>query len=343
MISIGGYTRLTGSGLSMTNWTFKGRWLPQSEEEWQQEFEEYRTFPEYKRIHNGRMCLDEFKQIYFVEWFHRTWGRFFGFTFWIPFAYFAYRNALTMRLCARLGGFFALGASQAFVGWWMVRSGFDEPEEHAPLAETARPRVSAYRLASHLTAALTLYTGILWTGLSCLQPVPPAVLTGPSTFAAHTALRRSAIGAGLIVCSTLVSGAFVAGNDAGLAYNTWPLMHDDFVAPEWIDAVKNGEFRSFFEKTAVVQFDHRMLAYTSLAATSAVAAYAYRMRHLLAPSVVRTAMLLPTAVGVQVLLGITTLLNAVPTDLAVAHQGWGVVVLSVLTILSHRLRLPVVS
>jgi len=343
MICIGGYTRRTGSGLSMTNWTFKGRWLPRDEDEWSREFEEYKTYPEYERIHKGLMSLNEFKQIYFVEWFHRTWGRFFGFTFLLPFAYFGYKRALTMNLVGRLSAALTLGASQAFVGWWMVRSGFDAPEHHAPMAETQRPRVSPYRLATHFTTALTLYTAVLWTGLSCLNPIPAAVLTGPTTFAAHSALRRSVLGSGLLVCTTLVSGAFVAGNDAGQAFNTWPLMDGSFVPQEWIDSVKEGKLRPFFEKTALVQFDHRMLAYTSLLSTAGVALHAYTLRHSLAAPVLRLAACLPVAAGMQVTLGVLTLLNCVPTEHAVAHQGWGVMVVTLLTVLGHRLRIPVLK
>ena len=199
MIAIGGYTRLSGSGLSMTDWRLEGRRLPLSEDAWVKEFEEYKKYPEYQRLHAGKMELDEFKRIYFVEWFHRMWGRTAGLLFAVPLGYFAVRGIVRARLGARLTGLFGLGLSQAFVGWWMVRSGLDPPEKHTPtLGQHQRPRVSPYRLASHWTAALTIYAGCVWNTLSLLRP-SPAVIHGCAEAASAAAKVRT-----LAIPATLV-------------------------------------------------------------------------------------------------------------------------------------------
>jgi len=342
MIAIGGYTRLSGSGLSMTDWRIQGRRLPISQEAWEKEFEEYKRYPEYQRLHAGTMELDEFKKIYFVEWFHRMWGRTVGVLFAGPLAYFAARRILRPALVVRLSGLFALGISQAFVGWWMVRSGFDPPEKHTPtLGAHQRPRVSPYRLASHWTAALTLYVGTTWTALSLLRPSPALIHKSAEAISAASRLRRFAFPAAGLVGLTLLSGPFVAGNDAGRAYNTWPKMLDDWVPPEWLAAVAAPLrcWRTFFEDTAVVQFDHRCLAYASVFATLGLSAYATCLP--LAPAAAAAVRALPIAVFAQMSLGIATLMLYVPIELGVAHQAGGVAVLTALLVVLHNLRIPV--
>lgn len=339
MIGIGGYTRLSGSGLSMTDWRIEGRGLPRGDDAWIQEFEEYKKYPEYQRLHGASMTLEEFKEIYFVEWFHRMWGRTAGVLFAVPLAYWVGRGVIRVPLAARLTGLFALGISQAFVGWWMVRSGFDEPEVHTPtLGKHQRPRVSPYRLASHWTAALTIYGGCLWTAFTLLRTSTEALHPTAQALAAARKLRVAVLPAVFFVGLTLLSGPFVAGNDAGRAYNTWPKMLYDWVPPEWSAAVSApiSRWREFFENTAVVQFDHRCLAYASVTSTLGVFAYASTLS--LSPTVWFAAKLLPLTVGLQMCLGIWTLLNYVPTELGVAHQAGGVTVLSVLLFLLHTLR-----
>lgn len=345
MIAIGGYTRLSGSGLSMTTWRIEGRSLPPTEEAWIAEFENYKKFPEYQRLHAGTMELDEFKRIFFVEWFHRMWGRAAGVFFAVPLGVLAVRQIIKPRLLIRLTGLFGLGLSQAFVGWWMVRSGMDPPEKHTPVqGPNQRPRVSPYRLASHFTAALTIYCGVVWTALDLLRP-SPSTIHGASQDAIKAArrLRVLALPTAGIVGLTLLSGPFVAGNDAGHAYNTWPKMIDDWVPPEWItticDPVKR--WRHFFEDTAVVQFDHRMLAYASVAST--VGLYAYSMCLPVSPAVGTVMKLLPAAVSAQMFLGIGTLLLYVPIELGVAHQAGGIAVLTVLLLGLHTLRVPALA
>ncbi|CAD7970316.1 unnamed protein product [Amoebophrya sp. A120] len=376
MILIGGYTRLSGSGLSMTKWKFQGTLLPSTEELWNAEFTEYKKTPEYQKLHAGTMDLPGFKRIYFVEWFHRMWGRGTGIVFALPLVYFvAVRRALTKTMFYQLSGLFTLGASQALIGWWMVRSGFVDPKEHMPHSDNKVPRVSAYRLATHLAAALTIYGGVLWTALRVMDPRSSSLPTAPrpmkgaqlyfaskpststSTILANSAARRFralTIAQAVLVATTVISGAFVAGNDAGLEYNTWPKMLDHWVPPEVTDGYKTA-LQTFspsvlLEQSACVQFNHRLLAYTSAAGAFALA---WKGRSVLAAKTaggaatvvgirLNTARFwavyaLPAAVTGQILLGITTLLNCVPIELGVAHQAGGVTVLSVLLTLLSKL------
>lgn len=306
------------------------------------EFEEYKKYPEYLRMHPN-MELDEFRQIYFVEWFHRMWGRAAGVLFALPLGYFAARRILRTNLVLRLSGLLGLGLTQGFVGWWMVRSGLDEPEKHTPLAgENQRPRVSPYRLASHFTAGFTLYAGCAWHAMSLLRPCPSATHSTAAAVSAARKLRGPAALAAGLVGLTLLSGPFVAGNDAGRAYNTWPKMIDDWVPPEWSAAAAEPatRWRAFFESTPVVQFDHRMLAYCSVGATLGVYACAVCLPSL-SSAAFTAASFLPVAVGAQMCLGIATLLLYVPIGLGVLHQAGGVAVLTALLFLLNTLRLPV--
>ncbi|CAI0409949.1 unnamed protein product [Linum tenue] len=201
MVILGGVTRLTRSGLSMTDWKF-------------------------------------------TEYGHRMWGRALGLMFAVPFSYFLRKGYITVQLGLRLSGLFALGAGQGMIGWWMVKSGLEEPA-----SEYAEPRVSPYRLAAHLTSAFAIYTGLFWTALSVVMPEPPAESVTWVRGAAK--VKRLALPVGLIVGITAVSGAFVAGNDAGRAYNTFPKMGDTWI-PDGIFEMKP-LIRNFFENTATVQ------------------------------------------------------------------------------------------
>lgn len=327
----------------MTNWRIEGRRLPWSQEEWEREYEEYKQFPEYQRLNKGMMDLDDFKRIYFVEWFHRMWGRTVGVLFAVPLAYFSVRRIVKARLFCGLSALFALGLSQAVVGWWMVQSGLEAPEKHTPtLGIHQRPRVSPYRLASHWTAALTIYTGVLWTSFTLLRASPAVLHPTAEAIKAAKRLRFWGLPVTGLLTLTLLSGPFVAGNDAGRAFNTWPKMNYDWVPPEFIAFVSAplNRWRLFFEDTAVVQFNHRMLAYGSVG--SSLALYAYSLRLPLSAAACSAARLLPLAVGGQMALGIATLLLYVPVELGVAHQAGGVAVLSTLAFLMHTLRTPMV-
>ncbi|KAK0601237.1 hypothetical protein LWI29_022368 [Acer saccharum] len=245
MVVLGGVTRLTRSGLSMTDWKFTGGLPPLSDEEWFQEFENV----------NKGMSIEDFKFIYWMEYAHRMWGRGLGIILPLPFSYFLHKGYITLRLGLRLSSLFALGAGQGFIGWWMVKSGLEEPP-----SEYAQPRVSPYRLAAHLTSAFVIYSGLFWTGLSAVMPEPPAESVAWVRGAAK--VKKLAIPVSFIVGITAISGAFVAGNDAGRAYNTFPKMGDTWIPDDIFDM--KPLIRNFFENTSTVQLDHNVLATTTL-------------------------------------------------------------------------------
>lgn len=335
MIMVGGYTRLSGSGLSMTSWKFQGAWLPQTNEAWISEFERYKQFPEYQRLYASRMTLDEFKQIFFVEWFHRMLGRFTGAYAAVPFAVLAATGVIRRRLTGHLLGVLSLGALQGFVGWWMVRSGLDANRMKA----NERPRVSPYRMAFHWTMALAIFGSTLAPTMWLLAPARFPV--APAAGVALKGIRRALLPATVTTGLTLLSGPFVAGNDAGRAYNNWPKMGYDWVPPEVVEFWRNPKhnIKSLFEETAVIQFHHRLLAYSTVA--SAVW-FGLRSRALL-PLAGLSPLLawsLPTIALAQMTLGITTLLMYVPTSLGVAHQGGGLATLTTILILRHLTKIP---
>jgi cytochrome c oxidase assembly protein subunit 15 len=340
MTLLGGYTRLSGSGLSMTSWRPKEWRLPMTEEAWEREFDIYKAFPEYEKTYSTGMEISEFKRIYFVEWSHRMVGRSLGFGFAGPLLYFAARGALRKPLLFRLGGLLGLGLFQGGVGWWMVRSGLENPEQHFEHSNNKTVRVSPYRIAFHWTMALALYGGTLWCALSVLSPAPAAIHLLKSEIAAAQFLRRFAKPVAGVATTTLLSGPFVAGNEAGLAYNTWPKMGDDWIPDQVRTAWGNlsTRWRMIFEDTATVQFDHRCLAYSTVLGSATLALGAANSGA--AAPVRSAALLLAGATAGQMALGITTLLLYVPISAGVAHQGGGVVVWSALLILLHKLRLP---
>merc|ERR1719389_1461137 len=259
MTLLGGYTRLSGSGLSMTSWRPKEWRLPATEEAWEKEFDIYKAFPEYHKTYGGGMDISEFKRIYFVEWSHRMVGRGLGFGFGVPMLYFAARGVLRKPLLLRLTGLLGLGLFQGGVGWWMVRSGLEKPEQHFEHSNNKTVRVSPYRIAFHWTMALALYGGTLWCALSVLSPAPAAIHLLKSELAAAQSLRRFAMPVASVATTTLLSGPFVAGNEAGLAFNTWPKMGDDWVPPEVRTAWSNlsHNWRPIFEDTATIGFHPR--------------------------------------------------------------------------------------
>lgn len=328
MVILGGVTRLTRSGLSMTDWKFSGQLPPLTDEEWAQEFEKYKQSPEYKRINKG-MSLEDFKFIYWMEYAHRMWGRALGIMFALPFSYFLRKGYITLRLGMRLSALFALGAGQGLIGWWMVKSGLEEPE-----SEYSEPRVSPYRLAAHLTSAFVIYCGLLWTALSVVMPEPPAESLAWVHGAAK--VKRLAIPVSLLVGVTAVSGAFVAGNDAGRAYNTFPKMGDTWI-PDDVLSMKP-LLRNFFENTSTVQLDHRILATATLAS---ICGLWWATRKLDIHPAVRS--LIGSTVGMaglQVTLGISTLLSYVPVSLGAAHQAGALTLLTLMILLTHTLRRP---
>ncbi|CAM0912196.1 unnamed protein product [Alopecurus aequalis] len=328
MVILGGVTRLTRSGLSMTDWKFAGGLPPMSEEEWLQEFEKYKQSPEYMRVNKG-MNLEDFKFIYWMEYAHRMWGRALGFVFAVPFSYFVAKGYVTRQLGLRLSALFALGGAQGLIGWWMVKSGLEEPA-----SVYGEPRVSPYRLAAHLTSAFVIYCGILWTALSVVMPEPPAEAMNWVKGAAK--FRKLAIPVSAVVGITAISGAFVAGNDAGRAYNTFPKMGDTWI-PE--DVFSMEPFvRNFFENTSSVQLNHRILATTTLLSVGGLWLAARKIdMHPAVKSLVGSTL---GMAALQVTLGISTLLMYVPTSLGSAHQAGALTLLSLMILLTHTLRRP---
>ncbi|KAK6934668.1 COX15/CtaA family [Dillenia turbinata] len=331
MVVLGGITRLTRSGLSMTDWKFTGSLPPMNDEEWAREFEKYKQSPEYKHVNKG-MSVEDFKFIYWMEYAHRMWGRGLGILFALPFSYFLRKGYITLRLGLRLSALFALGAGQGFIGWWMVKSGLEEPP-----SEYVEPRVSPYRLAAHLTSAFVIYSGLLWTALSVVMPEPPAESIAWVHGAAK--VKRLALPVSLLVGITAISGAFVAGNDAGRAYNTFPKMGDTWI-PDDIFSMKP-LIRNFFENTSTVQLDHRILATASLVS---IGALWFATRKLDIHPAIRT--LIGSVLGmaaVQVTIGISTLLSYVPTSLGTAHQAGALTLLTLMILLNHTVRKPSLS
>jgi cytochrome c oxidase assembly protein subunit 15 len=303
MILVGGATRLTDSGLSITEWNFMKHLVPPlTAEGWAEEFALYQRTTEYQ-LQNRGMSLAEFQSIYWWEWGHRFLGQVIGFAFLLPALFFFFTGRLRGRFRVTLL-LFALGALQGAIGWWMVASGLAD-----------RVTVSPYRLAVHLLLALAIYAGALWVALDLIR----------GRARPHDA-GAGALGFTLLVFLTIAAGAFVAGNRAGMIYNTFPLMDGRLIPDPYVDPAL-GAWRSLFEGFAAVQFNHRVMAI----ATS-VAAFALWLRH-------RTAVVaaVPLVALLQLALGIATLLLVVPIPLAAAHQAGAVALLTAAVAAAHAL------
>jgi heme a synthase len=307
MILVGGATRLTESGLSITEWQpVMGTLPPLSETQWQAEFEKYQAIPQYRELNRG-MSLDAFKTIYWWEWTHRLIGRTIGVAFLLPFLWFLWRGWIPPGSRGRLWVIFALGALQGAVGWWMVASGLAD-----------RVEVSQYRLATHLTLACLIYATLLWTARRWDErPLTPA----------SAGIRIGAIGLLVLVLAQIYLGALVAGLRAGYAYNTWPTIDGAFVPETSRLFFEVPLWRNFFENALTVQFDHRMLAYTIWVVALL---HAFNAASVLKKGpVVVGAVALTVAVTLQAALGIWTLLAIVLLPLALLHQAMAMIVLTV--------------
>jgi cytochrome c oxidase assembly protein subunit 15 len=314
MVIVGGVTRLTRSGLSIVEWNpVMGVIPPLTEPQWSAEFDKYKQTPEYKQV-NADMTVEAFKEIFYVEWTHRLLGRLIGFVFLLPLVYFAVRRRIDRALTRKLAGVFILGGLQGALGWFMVKSGLVDV-----------PRVSPYRLTAHLALAVVIYAYLLWIALDLLHP---------KTQNANPALRRAGWGISALVFLTMLAGGFVAGTKAGFAFNTWPLMYGQLV-PDGILAMQPW-WANLFENIPTVQFDHRMLAYSVIVAVAGYAWFGLRER------ISREArvgfVLLPIAALAQLLLGIATVLHAVPIALGAAHQAGALILFTVALYLNHALR-----
>lgn len=318
MVVLGGVTRLTGSGLSIVEWRpFGGVLPPLDDAAWKAAFEKYQQSPQYRVVNLG-MGLAAFKVIFWIEYAHRLLGRAIGAVFLVPFLYFLLARSLRRDLALKLAGIFALGGLQGAMGWFMVQSGLIQ-----------EPEVSPYRLVAHLALAAVIYGSILWLALGLLAR-PEA---GDGDGNVRGLRRLAAVVLGLIFV-TMLSGGFVAGLDAGLAYNTFPLMDGRLVPREMFEL--EPWVRNFFENVPTVQFDHRLLA---VAASLAVPALWLRGRRLGLPARTRAVLhLLLLTVVVQAGLGIVTLLLWVPVALAAAHQAGALTLFTVALALCHELR-----
>ncbi|MCP1198438.1 COX15/CtaA family protein [Notoacmeibacter sp. MSK16QG-6] len=302
LVLVGGATRLTDSGLSITEWKpIHGVVPPMNSAEWREEFEKYKQIPEYTQINAG-MTLSEFKTIFWWEWAHRLLARGVGFVFAVGLIGFWALGKIERRVLPRLIGILLLGGLQGAIGWWMVASGLTE-----------RTDVSQYRLAIHLTTACLIFTATM------------AVARGLAPHSGGPSTRGFQIGAGLIVLLLLIQifiGGLVAGLDAGLAYNTWPRMDGAWI-PSGLDTLEPA-WRNLFENPKAVQFVHRIGAYVVAGAViwHAIAGFAGgNTTH------ARRAAILVLLVAAQMVIGILTLLWAVPLHAALTHQGLAIVVL----------------
>jgi cytochrome c oxidase assembly protein subunit 15 len=311
MVVVGGITRLTESGLSMVRWEpVSGAIPPMNEAEWLAEFDAYRSSPEYQKINRG-MSLEDFKDIFFWEYVHRLLGRFIGLAFAVPLIWFAWKRAIPAGYGWRLAGLLVLGGLQGVIGWWMVASGLID-----------RPEVSHIRLAVHLLLALLIFGLLIWTALDLRR-----LANDPAARRA----RLPVVGAWLlsILGLQLMFGAYVAGLDAGYAFNSWPKMGDEWfpsgtpmLQPFLANLVDNG---------IVVQFIHRWLAFVVAAGAIVLAVQAWgRGWHFSAVAVIFTVL-------VQIILGIATLISGVELWIAVGHQAMAALLLAATVTAAHRL------
>ncbi len=318
MVTVGGITRLTNSGLSMTDWhLIHDTFPPMSEEKWMEAFNEYKKYPEYLKINqykSGGFTLDDYKSIFFWEWFHRFIGRIIGVVFLVPFIYFLFKKRLdtpTLKKCLIL---LSMGAFQGFLGWFMVASGLKD-----------NPDVSHFRLAIHLTFAFLTFAYTLWVALDLIYPDrKPAV--GPLKKIARIAL--------VVLLIQIIYGGFVAGLNAGLVHNHWPLMSDGQFFHESITLEQPTLLQSFTEGKSGVQFIHRTFAYVVVAMILLL--FVKSRAFVLDATQSKATSVLLVFVGIQFLLGVLTLLFHVPLWLGLAHQIMAFFLLSAMTFTLHR-------
>jgi cytochrome c oxidase assembly protein subunit 15 len=296
MVMVGGATRLTDSGLSITEWKpVTGAVPPLSDEAWATEFAKYRITPQYE-LQNRGMSLAEFKQIYWWEWGHRFLGRLVGLVFALPLVWFLVRGVLPRRMLPGLAVIFGLGALQGAIGWWMVASGLVD-----------RTSVAPYRLAVHLTLAFVILAALLWAARSA---------RGVETVDVPARIRAGALIVLGLAFLQVALGALVAGLDAGRTFTTWPLIDGGLVPPADSLFVLRPAWTNFFENPLTAQFTHRIGAYVLFAAALLHALDARRT----GGKVARMALLLFGVVALQAVIGIVTLVEAAPIGLALLHQ-----------------------
>ncbi len=319
MVVVGGVTRLTHSGLSIVEWQpIVGTIPPLSQEDWEALFQKYQQTPEYQQVNKG-MSLDEFKDIFWWEYFHRLLGRAIGVVFLVPLIYFAIKRSIDRPLAYKLSVIFILGGLQGALGWYMVQSGLVDD-----------PRVSPLRLTAHLGLAFLIYGALFWIALDLLRMKEPRLprdprLQGPKRFAYALAA---------LVFLMVLSGGLVAGLRAGFAYNTFPLMNGRLVPPELF--MLEPWHVNFYSNMATVQFNHRLIAW--LLAFFTLAFWLWAQRFPLPPRARIAVHGLVALLALQLGLGIATLLLVVPLPLAAAHQAGALCVFTCALWVAHELR-----
>lgn len=359
IVVLGGLTRLTESGLSITEWKpVTGSIPPLNQEDWEKEFALYRESPEFQ-ILNSNMTIEEFKFIYFMEWVHRLWGRAIGMGVLLPAIYFAAAKKTSVHTNKRLALISVLIGFQGVLGWWMVKSGLDE---QFLSQKGSHPRVSQYRLTAHLGAAFLAYIAMFTTGLSIVHEARWTASVNAAKSALETfstvmqprlkSFRRIAPGLVGLVFITAMSGGFVAGLDAGLIYNSFPYMGDSLAPPksdlfdEHYASDKTSSFNVFWknmlENPVTVQFNHRVMAVTTFSAILGMHLYSIvlKRRQILPKFIFKSGAKSMLFVTLQAALGISTLVYVVPIPLAAAHQAGSLAVLTSVLFLAAKLRLP---
>lgn len=319
MVTVGGITRLTNSGLSMTDWHLVADTFPPlTEEGWQNAFDEYKKYPEYQKINQHKpdgFHLDDYKFIYFWEWFHRLIGRVIGLVFIIPFIYFLIKKQLSPKTIKQCLILLFMGGFQGFLGWFMVKSGLID-----------HPDVSHFRLALHLTFAFLTYAFTLWVALNLIyENAKPLII--------NSLKRLVQVGFVLLIIQ-IIWGGFVAGMDAGQVHNHWPLMSDNQFFHESISLEEDNLLLAFTEGRSGVQFIHRTLAYFVVAIVLLI--FFKSRRYVLNTIQKRSISFLLLAVFMQFILGVLTLLLHVPLWLGLAHQLGAFFLLSGFVVVWHR-------
>ncbi|MFD1163158.1 COX15/CtaA family protein [Hwangdonia seohaensis] len=313
MVVVGGITRLTDSGLSISNYKLiTGTIPPLNDTEWQEAFELYQQYPEYQKLHS-HFTIDDFKSIYFWEWLHRVIGRLIGLVFIIPFLYFLATKQLTNKTIKKCLILLVLGGFQGFLGWYMVKSGLVD-----------RPDVSHYRLAAHLTTAFLTFAATLWVALDLIYPNKKPI---------STKFRNLIIVSYLILIVQIIYGAFVAGLKAGLLHNHWPLMNENEFMHHTV-YILEPFYKNLIENPSGIQFIHRTLAY--IVVISIVILWLKARKLTLTNLQKKGVDALLILVGFQFLLGVFTIIYAVPLWLGVAHQMGAFFLLSAMTFTLHR-------
>lgn len=314
MVVIGGITRLTHSGLSISNYKLiSGTLPPMNETEWHEAFDLYKQYPEYQKL-NNHFNLQDFKDIYFWEWLHRLIGRMIGLVFLIPFLYFLITKQLTKPTIKKSIILLCMGAFQGFMGWYMVKSGLVD-----------NPDVSHYRLAAHLTTAFVTFAYTFWVALDLIFPINKEI----------NLKFRNLVRWGLAILTLqIIYGAFVAGLDAGFIHNHWPMMSEGKFMHETVYIEQSPLYKNFIEGKSGVQFVHRTLAYIVVLFIIIIWKKSKKLNATKMQSFGINSILI--MVGIQFLLGVFTILLHVPVWLGVVHQVGAFLLLSAMTFTLHR-------